>query len=138
MRDGCRYYHPRMAFRVGIDLADASEVEQSLRLHGERYLNRVYTKREQRDCANDAGRLATRFAAKEATIKALRWGDEPIEWRSIAVECDSSENLTLRLSGTTAELARSRGVTSLSLSLSGERERTLAIVLVETGGSSDA
>jgi len=42
-----------------------------VRAHGERYLKHVYTDAERRDCGTSARRLAQRFAAKEATMKAL-------------------------------------------------------------------
>lgn len=62
---------------VGTDLVSVSEVEQSIACFGDRYLKRVYSTGELATCerpdgAPDASRLAARFAAKEATVKALR------------------------------------------------------------------
>jgi len=78
------------ALKVGIDLVLVAAVEDSLRIHAERYLRRVYTSRELCDCvtssgAPDARRLAARFAAKEATLKLLRDGDQAVPWREIGV-----------------------------------------------------
>ena len=61
---------------VGIDLVAIADVTTSLADHGMRYAARVYTDREIRECRRGAdlvaARLAARFAAKEATLKALR------------------------------------------------------------------
>ena len=65
---------------VGIDLASVSQVRRSLRDFGDRYLHRVYTPTEIADCCashDPAPGLAARFAAKEATIKALMVEDRP-------------------------------------------------------------
>jgi len=78
-----------MAARVGIDLVSVDTVRESIREHGDRYLERIYTEAELRDCLGAEGtvpeRLAARFAAKEATIKVLRPTDEPIPWHDIEV-----------------------------------------------------
>lgn len=104
-----------------------------MRLHGDRYLTRVYSEAERHDCRDDCRRLATRFAAKEATMKALGRHDEPLAWRSIAVEWDEGGRPTLRLSGPAAELARARGVKSLSVSFSRAHGVAVAVVLAEVG-----
>lgn len=122
-----------MMLRVGIDLASVADVEESLRRHGERYLSRVYTEQERRDCGEDGSRLAGCFAAKEAAMKALGRDDRPLAWRSIAVGQDSHGRPTLRLTGTAAELARVRGVRSLSVSLARRRGLAAAVVLAELG-----
>jgi holo-[acyl-carrier protein] synthase len=120
-----------------MDLTCASDVEESLRLHGDRYLMRVYSEQERRECGNDCRRLAERFAAKEATMKALGRDDEPLGWSSIAVERDEWGRPTLRLTATAAELARVRGVKSLSLSFSGAGGHAAAVVLAEVGDSDE-
>jgi holo-[acyl-carrier protein] synthase len=81
-----------MPFRVGIDLVAADSVRDSIISHGDRYLERVYSAREVSDCrtatALDPERLAARFAAKEATFKVLRVGDEAVAWRDVEVRRD--------------------------------------------------
>ena len=62
-----------MGLRVGIDLVSIDAVEESVRIHAGRYLRRVYTAREVRDCrapdgAPDPRKLARYFAA--ATLPA--------------------------------------------------------------------
>src|SRR5665213_3165631 len=79
-----------MGLRVGIDLVSVGDVEASIDRYAERYLNRVYTPDELSECRATDGtlvteRLATRFAAKEALLKALRTDDEAIPWSDVAV-----------------------------------------------------
>jgi holo-[acyl-carrier protein] synthase len=75
--------------------------------------------------------LAGRFAAKEATVKALGGADGALPWDSIGVERDPDGRPCLRLSGPAAELARSRGAGRFDLSLTHRNSVALAVVLVE-------
>jgi holo-[acyl-carrier protein] synthase len=122
-----------MPFEVGIDLVSHEELEEMVQLHGARYLERIYTEQELADCGGDLRGLAVRFAAKEATVKALRLGDEPLHWRGIGVHTDRTGRPSLRLTGAVQELARKAGVTELSVSLTHERHFAAAVVLAEVG-----
>lgn len=122
-----------MTLRVGIDLVMVETVSESLRTHGDAYLTRIYTEREIADCrtGNDisAPRLAGRFAAKEAAIKALRMPpDRGVDWRSIEVVRAPDGWIELHLTGLAAELfAESRG---LELAVSMTHEETFASAVV--------
>ena len=122
-----------MALRVGIDLVDVADVREALRTHAERYLARVFTAQEVADCRTDAGvdpeRLAARFAAKEATLKLLRVGEEAIPLRSIEVLRDASGWVQLRLSGRAAELAATSGMRDFAVSLTHEAGLAAAVVV---------
>jgi holo-[acyl-carrier protein] synthase len=124
-----------MPIRVGIDLVSVDCVEESIRAHAERYLERVYTERELEDCRTATGvdpeRLAARFAAKEATMKVLRPDDEGIPWRAIAVQRDPSGSVDLELSGRAAALAADAGVAELAVSLTHEGAFAAAIVVAQ-------
>jgi holo-[acyl-carrier protein] synthase len=120
-----------MSMRVGIDLVGTEEVAAAVADHGDRYLRRIYTRHEREDCASDPQRLAARFAAKEATMKALGRGDEPLPWQSIGVRRDAEGRPSLELSGAAAALAHERSVSAMSLSLTHEGSLAAAVVLVE-------
>lgn len=115
-----------MALRVGIDLISVDTVAETLRAsHREHYLERVYTEREVDDCRGPSGRieperLAARFAAKEATIKALPGAGEEVRLTTIEVRSGPSGEVRLELSGRAAELAEQAGITELALSLTHE------------------
>lgn len=102
-------------------------------MHGGRYLKRVYTDAERRDCATSARRLAQYFAAKEATMKALACR-ERLPWHSITVGRDGAGQPAIVLTGTAAELARERGVQQLALSFSSAGAHAVAVVLATSGG----
>jgi holo-[acyl-carrier protein] synthase len=118
---------------VGIDLTDVEEVRESVRAHGERYLRHVYTEAERRECGTSARRLAQRFAAKEATMKALSCR-ERLPWHSVIVGHDAPGQPSLVLAGPAAELARERGVEQLSVSFSDAAGHAVAVVLATSGG----
>jgi holo-[acyl-carrier protein] synthase len=120
-----------MSFTVGIDLVETASVREAVAVHGDRYLDRVYTEAERLDSGSDPVLLAARFAAKEATMKALGRDDEPLPWRSIAVRRDAGGSPTLELRGAAAALAQTRGVRSLSLSMTHEPQHAAAVVLAE-------
>jgi holo-[acyl-carrier protein] synthase len=120
--------------RVGLDLVSVEAVTEAIATHGDRYLERTYTPEELRDCGGQPHRLAARFAAKEATMKALDRGDEALPWTSIAVHRDRSGRPTLELTGAAAALAASRGLTRFEVSLTHDGGFGAAIVIALTAG----
>lgn len=129
-----------MRLRVGVDLVSVSDVRDSLRVHSDRYLARIYSPREVDDCRGGSPavvpeHLAARFAAKEAAMKVLRSSaegrDEAIPWNAIEVVRDDCGAPELELSGRAAEVARAAGLASVAVSLTHEREYAAAIVVAE-------
>ena len=121
------------AIRVGIDLVQISRVVESLNTFGERFLRRVFTADEIAFATDvphqTAERLAARFAAKEAAIKALGVAEQAANWRDIEVRRLPTGEPTLQLSGSIARAAASSGVTELTLSLSHEGDYAAAVVV---------
>jgi holo-[acyl-carrier protein] synthase len=130
-----------MPNRVGIDLVDVDSVRESIEAFGESYLRRVYSACELAYCTQratvDPERLAACFAAKEATFKALRVGDEAVSWREVEVRRDAAGAVELCLTGRVATLARAAGVSGLSASLTNERGCAAAIVVAEISVAAD-
>jgi len=120
-----------MSVRVGIDLVSVEQVKESIADHGRRYLRRVYTEQELVESRSEPRRLAARFAAKEATMKALGRGDEGFGWRAIAVAGGTGGQPQIELTGSVAELAQRRGIQSIAVSLTHEREYAAAVVVIE-------
>jgi len=130
-----------MAVRVGIDLVSVDAVRESIRNHGDRYLARIYTARELDDCRTAAGvdpeLLGARFAAKEATLKVLRPGDDAIPWLAIEVRRDPQGWVELRLDGRAAALAAESGMTGMALSVTHEGGFASAVVVAELSSSGE-
>jgi holo-[acyl-carrier protein] synthase len=74
---------------IGIDATDIPRIADVLQRYGDRFLRRVFTDDEIAYCTrrrNPAPHLAGRFAAKEATMKALGTGhSRGVAWRDIEV-----------------------------------------------------
>ncbi len=117
----------------GIDLVHCPRVERIWQDHGERFLDRVYTTAEREYCldARDAvTRLAGRFAAKEAVMKVLGTGWRGgVEWTDIETLPDPLGKPLVKLSGATAELARSLNIERVLLSISHAGEYAMASAL---------
>jgi holo-[acyl-carrier protein] synthase len=120
--------------RVGCDVVPVDDIKDSLATFGDRYLRKVFTASEINDCQGHdrVQRLAARFAAKEAVIKAFAEPDWPFPLREIEVTRDGPLPL-LRLSGSLAERAKQQGWLSSSLSLSHADCHAMAAVLVVCG-----
>lgn len=127
--------------RLGLDLVEVAAIEAAIADQGDRYVERVYTAAELADCRGrrgpDAVRLAARFAVKEATLKVLPASDEGIAFTSIELVSDGYGAFRVALHGRARELADGAGVTSLSVSLSGDRHVATAVVVAEFGGPDD-
>lgn len=128
-----------MPIRVGIDLVSVDCVRESIRTHADRYLQRIYTDGELRDCQTAEGvapeRLAARFAAKEAAIKVLRPAGEGVPWRSIELRRHPSGWTELELSGRAQALAAEAGVGDLAVSLTHDGDYAAAAVVAQVGGA---
>ena len=82
--------------------------------------------------AKDAApRLAARFAAKEATMKALGVGLGAFKFHDVEVVRAASGKPSLKLSGAAAELAASQEVTELHLSITHTDLTAEAVVVAE-------
>ncbi len=108
--------------RVGTDVQAIDEVAESIALFGESYVKRLYTDHEV-ECSGGTGvdaapRLAARFAAKEATIKALRMTEEFSGWKEIEVRRQPGGWCEIALHGEARRLAELSGVRQLALSMS--------------------
>ena len=122
---------------VGVDVVSVNEVSCSLERFGERYVRRLFTPGEAAYCRAAAGRVAAerfaaRFAAKEATLKALRPDTTAIDWRSIEVRRQASGWCDVVLHREAAELAARQGIETLALSMSHHGDCATAVV-VATG-----
>lgn len=78
-----------MIIGIGNDMIDIQRVEKTLARHGERFIERVFTREEQKKSEGRklrAASYAKRFAAKEACAKALGTGiSRGVWWKDMGV-----------------------------------------------------
>jgi holo-[acyl-carrier protein] synthase len=117
------------AVAVGVDIIEIARIQRVLDIYGERFLNRVYTERERERYRTRVQELAARFAAKEATSKALGTGIIGIRWREMEVLPNRRGKPVLILHGRAKERAELLGLTDFSVSLTHSRGDAMAFVV---------
>ena len=123
---------------VGVDAVDVDRFRLALRRRP-RLADRLFTDGERADVAatrDPAERLAARFAAKEATMKALGSGLGSFALRDVEVvrapgTGPTSGAPSLRLTAAAAELARRRQVARWHVSLTHTPHVAIAMVVAE-------
>ena len=124
---------PGQRLCAGIDTVALSSLRESLAAFGPRFVQRLFTAQEQAVAAEsvDGGveRLAARFAAKEAAIKAFGLSEVGVDWRQIEVFRLPSGAPELRLHGRALAHAQALGVRSMTVSLSHDGEQACALVV---------
>lgn len=128
-----------MIVGMGTDIVAVERLKRLREERGQRFLGLVFTPGELEHCMNKAGldqRLAVRFAAKEATMKALGTGwRRGVQFKQIEVRTQGSGKPEIVLSGEALRRAEGMGVSKVHVSLSHELESALAVVILETGGA---
>ncbi|MGD9495021.1 MAG: holo-ACP synthase [Armatimonadota bacterium] len=131
-----------MILGIGIDIVSTERLSRMCEQYGERFLARVFTRREIETAgqrATLAERLGTRFAAKEATMKALGTGWRGgVQFTQIEVRKQQSGMPEIVLSGAARQRAQELGVEHIHVSLSHEGDRAMAVVILEGGAQPDA
>lgn len=115
--------------RVGVDIIEVARIEAAMERYGERFYARFFTAIEREQAKGVPARLAARFAAKEATAKALGTGIGEIAWVDIEIESDARGRPQLRLHNAAADLAASLGLQEWQVSLSHTQEHAIAFVV---------
>lgn len=122
-----------MIVGLGIDLCEIERIGAMLERWGERFTGKVFTTGERGYAlarANAAAHLAARFAAKEATLKAL--GVPPgLSWHEMEVVGGGREAPLLVLRGKALAAADELGVVRMHLTLTHTVEVAGAVVIAE-------
>jgi holo-[acyl-carrier protein] synthase len=125
-----------MIVGTGVDIAEVARIKAAVERFGERFLRRVFTPEEVKYAlskANAAERLAARFAAKEAAMKAIGTGlRHGVTWQDVEVVRLPGNRPILKFSGKAAEFAERLGCKRTHLSLSHTKEQAIAHVILET------
>lgn len=121
---------------IGVDLAQIPRLRRVVERWDERFLRRVFTEAEIAYCRrrrDPIPHFAARFAAKEATLKALGTGlGMGINWRELEVRRERGQAPVMVLSGRCRALAQAKGAGRVLLSLSHDGDYAMAqAMLVE-------
>ncbi|MFH0910862.1 MAG: holo-ACP synthase [Planctomycetota bacterium] len=124
-----------MILGIGIDIVEIARIQASIERHGSRFLKKIFTTGEEGYCtdyARPSERFATRFAAKEAAMKALGTGwRDGVGFRSIEVTSDEKGAPALHFSGRVQTRARRLGVRRVFVTLSHSDHYAVAQVILE-------
>jgi holo-[acyl-carrier protein] synthase len=121
---------------LGIDIAEVARVKAAIERHGETFLRRIYTAKEQEYCErfkNKYERYAGRFAAKEAAMKALGTGwSRGVRWVDVEVVRERGGRPTMKLAGEAAHIADRLNVKNIVLSITHTADQAFAQVIFES------
>lgn len=117
---------------TGVDMIEVARIERGIERHGERFLDRFFTKQEQAYCNGRVTSLAGRFAVKEAVGKALGTGIGDVSWQEIEIINDERGKPELVLHNQAKALAAAGGLTKWAISLAHTDTHAIGFV-VATG-----
>ena len=117
---------------TGIDIIEIDRIQNVLSRYGNRFLNKIFTPDEIQYCRGRSPNLAGRFAAKEATMKALKTGARGVSWKDIEVIRASNGAPSIKLYNRALARSEYLGVSSLSISFSHSRDYAVASVIASS------
>jgi holo-[acyl-carrier protein] synthase len=117
---------------TGVDVIEIPRIGRVAEKYKDRFLRRVYTEGEIAYCRGRAPQLASRFAAKEAVMKALGTGIRGVHWRDIEVVRLRGQAPQIQLHGTALARAKRLGIEHLAVALSHTAEYAVAFVVGES------
>jgi holo-[acyl-carrier protein] synthase len=120
---------------IGTDIVSVARMQSDIERHGDRFARRILTDQEfdeYRSVVHPGRFLAKRFAAKEATAKALGTGfNAGVGLRDIGVGHEPGGRPVLVYSERVIQLCLAVGISRSHLSLSDERDYAVAFVVLE-------
>jgi len=126
----------------GIDLVDRPRIEQMIKRHGERFVDRVFTAAEQAYAEankDKVEKLAGRFAAKEAVLKLMGTGWRgKIAWTDIEVVNNALGQPEVTLAGEVKKLADGLGIKHISVSITHTANFAIASAVALTQKNRDS
>jgi holo-[acyl-carrier protein] synthase len=123
-----------MIYGVGTDIVSVARMQKSLDKYGDQFARRILADSEFEAFAKNARPahyLAKRFAAKEATVKALGTGfRDGISMKHIVVAHDDLGKPVLSCTAVASQMMDERGVVGSFISLSDEDAYAVAYVVL--------
>ncbi len=107
-------------YGIGTEIVECVRIAKMIETHGEQFLERVYTANEIGYCAQsiDSTKLfSTRWAAKEAVMKAMRCRHQGVRWTDIEIVVTPGEGPTVLLRGAASTWSDDVGIDTIHISL---------------------
>ncbi|MCP4432323.1 MAG: holo-ACP synthase [Gammaproteobacteria bacterium] len=121
---------------IGVDIAETQRFTALYHQYGDRFAKRILTPHEQNQLKQRSHPdrfLASRFAAKEAAVKALGTGfNHGVGYKSIEVKNDSFGKPELVFYREALNIIRDRKISSAHISISDEKQYVVAMVVIES------
>jgi len=133
-------------YGIGTDIVQISRVAAVMERTGGRFAPRVlgpdemrvYGARNARSTARGLAYLSTRFSAKEAFSKAIGLGMHwPMTWRAVQTLNEPGGRPVMAASGELAQWLDARGIATVHVTISDERDYAVSFVIAETAGPRD-
>jgi holo-[acyl-carrier protein] synthase len=125
-----------MIVGIGIDHVEMAKFKADVAADEFNFIARIFTESEiaySRNTDDYLQRLAGRFAAKEAALKALGTGwTADVDWKQVEITNDPSGQPRISLIGYAAELAAAAGAKHFFVSISHSPHLATAEVILET------
>ena len=123
------------AVAIGVDAVDIKDFAADLDDDNDT-LQELFAESELTECDGDMDRLAARFAAKEATLKALGTGIRGIDLTDIVIHTAPSGEPSIVLSDHARAVAVERGLGEFRCSFTHEAGFAIAVVVASTNTTS--
>lgn len=121
-----------MEVKLGIDIIEIDRIKESIENLGDKFVNNIYTEKEIRYCESKKNQkyqhYAARFAAKEATFKAVSQFLEnkyQLSWKDYEVITDEQGRPTISLN-----LPNKENIINIDLSISHCKQYAIASVAI--------
>ncbi len=125
-----------MIIGIGTDIVENSRIESVISRHGDRFMERLFSKTERNHFLkfnSSVQSIAASFAAKEAFVKALGTGFRyGISFSDMEIIRDSRGKPFIKLSGKAEDFFRKMGAGHIHLSMSHEKSHSVAVVVLES------
>jgi holo-[acyl-carrier protein] synthase len=126
-----------MIVGIGVDIVEVGRVKELLARYRDRFVRRVFTEAEARYAGRsvrEAERLAGRFAAKEAVLKAFGTGkSHGILWRDVETVRGAMGKPEVRLYGKALNYMKELGGNRIHVSITHDGGKAVAFVIIEDG-----
>jgi len=130
----CYYCEINMILGIGTDLVNIGRIDRIIDTYSDRFINKIFTRREQEYCSRfkfSAAKFANRFAAKESICKSLGLGIGKYTWKDIEVVNDENGKPLIELHNAALEFFHSINAKRILVSISDTQEYSMAFCVIE-------